>query len=471
MTQPQILIIDDEEAVCWSLKRGLERLGYAVQTAATAEAAIKAAREERFDAALVDVRLPTMDGVTAVQKLRGLQPTMQIAVMTAFGDLDTAVRAMTAGASEYLAKPFEWNRIQEVVKRLVASRGTATESRPREDVAAGELIGRSAGMQEVFKRIALAAPRDSCVLITGETGTGKELVARAIHKLSPRRDKPFVPVHLAAMSANLIESELFGHVKGAFSGATESRIGHLESAAGGTIFLDEIGEMDAAAQVKLLRVIERKELTPVGFSTPKPVDIRIVAATHRDLSAHVVAGKFRQDLFFRLNVFGIELPPLRDRIGDIPLLAEHRLRALDPKAPLLPTATIEFLQSRPWPGNVRELFHAIEHASIVSQGAALQPHHFPEASAATNGDPLDAAVAAWFREQANNSADHGKLHAALFRKVERSLIEQALKKTNGNRWQAARLLGISRTTVRKKIEEFGLEAAVADDADSDEGGD
>jgi two-component system, NtrC family, nitrogen regulation response regulator GlnG len=471
VTKPHILIIDDEEAVCWSLQRGLERLGYAVRTAATAEKAIKAANEDRFDAALVDVRLPTMDGVTAVEKLRALQPTMQIAVMTAFGDLDTAVRAMAAGASEYLAKPFEWNRIQEVVKRLVESRGASSEARPQEDSVAGEMIGRSAAMQEVFKRIALAAPRDSCVLIAGETGTGKELVARAIHRFSNRRDKPFVPVHLAAMSANLIESELFGHVKGAFSGATETRVGHLESAAGGTIFLDEVGEMDAAAQVKLLRVIERKELTPVGSSTPKPVDIRIVAATHRDLSAQVAAGKFRQDLFFRLNVFGIELPPLRARIGDIPLLAEHRLRALDPNAPPLPASTVEYLQSRSWPGNVRELFHAIEHASIVSQGAALLPHHFPEASSATNGDALDIAVAAWFREQASDPTNHGRLHAGLFRKVEESLIEQALKKTNGNRWQAARLLGISRTTVRKKIEEFGLEAAVADDAEPDESGD
>jgi len=470
MSQPRLLIVDDEEAVCWSLKRGLERTGLAVRVAATAEEALKVAGQERFDAALLDVRLPIMDGVTAVEKLRALQPNLRIAVMTAFGDLDTAVRAMAAGASEYLAKPFEWERIQQVVQRLLDGAGAATDAKPNTETTTGELIGRSSAMQEVFKRIALVAARDSCVLVTGETGTGKELVARAIHRFSPRRDKPFVPVHLAAMSPGLIESELFGHMKGAFSGATESRMGHLEAAAGGTIFLDEVGEMDAAAQVKLLRVIERKELTPVGSSTPKPVDIRIVAATHRDLSAQVAAAKFRQDLFFRLNVFGIELPPLRARLGDIPLLAEHKLRALDPNAPLLPAATVEYLQSRRWPGNVRELFHAIEHATIVSQGAPLQPHHFPEATTTAGADPLDQTVAAWFREQASEPEGHGKLHASLFRKIERTLIEQALKKTNGNRWQAARLLGVSRTTVRKKIEEFGLESAVADDAEPDDGG-
>jgi two-component system nitrogen regulation response regulator GlnG len=467
----RILIVDDEEAVCWSLRRGLERSGHDVTVAATGEEALKAAKDHRFDAALCDVRLPGMDGVTVVEKLRAIQPRLRIAVMTAFGDLDTAVRAMAAGASEYLAKPFEWNRIQEVVKRLLDGVEAPVQSRSISETAEGELIGRSAPMQEVFKRIALVASRESCVLVTGETGTGKELVARAIHKFSNRRDRPFVPIHLAAMSPTLIESELFGHVKGAFSGATESRIGHLESASGGTVFLDEVGEMDASAQVKLLRVIERKELTPVGSSTPKPVDIRIVAATHRDLSAHVAAGKFRQDLFFRLNVFGVELPPLRARVADVPLLAEHKLRSLDPAASALPKATIEYLQSRSWPGNVRELFHAIEHASIVSQGAPLQPHHFPEASASNIDDPLSAAVAAWFREKVADPAEQGKLHSSLFQNVERALITQALRKTDGNRWQAARLLGISRTTVRKKIEEYGLEAAVAADADPDDGGD
>jgi two-component system nitrogen regulation response regulator GlnG len=467
MTDARVLVVDDEEAVCWSIRRGLERTGVSVSVAATAEEAIKAAKGSKFDAAILDVRLPGMDGVTAVGKLKAMQPGMRIAVMTAYGDLDTAVRAVEAGAAEYLAKPFELARIREVVKRLLDGPKAEAVAAP-EPVAQGEMLGRSAPMLEVFKRIALVAARDSCVLVTGETGTGKELAARAVHRFSARKEKPFVPVHLAAMAPNLIESELFGHVKGAFSGATESRIGVLESADGGTVFLDEIGEIEPAVQVKLLRVIERKELTPVGSTTPRPIDIRLVAATHRNLEEQVAAGSFRRDLYFRLNVFRIEMPALRSRTSDIPLLAEQQLRRLDPKASAIPTATLEYLTQRSWPGNVRELFHAIEHAMIVSQGAALQPHHFPSATDSGEGMSIaDREMESWVRNQLANAADDGSHHEKMLFAVERKMLQEALKKNSGNRWRTGRMLGISRATVRKKVEEYRLESSAADDGDSE----
>ena len=316
-------------------------------------------------------------------------------------------------------------------------------------------------MQAVFKRIALVAPRDASVLITGESGTGKELVARAIHRHSARRDRPFLPVHVAALNPNLVESELFGHVRGAFTGAAQARPGHLLIADGGTIFLDELADIPLSVQVKLLRVLEHNEVLPVGATQPQPLNIRILAATHQDLAQCVAEGRFRHDLFFRLNVFQVHLPPLRERPEDIEPLAEHFLAPVR-AAPLpLPPATLRFLQSLPWFGNVRELRNALEHAAIVARGGPLLPEHFP--SLALEPSPPAAAtrcrgapLAGRPRTASKAREPPADLYAELLRSVEPALLEEVMRRVQGNRWAAAQWLGLNRATVRKKLGLYGL---------------
>ena len=327
-----------------------------------------------------------------------------VIVVTAFGNLPTAVRAVEDGAFDYLAKPFDLEQALDAVNRALQRR-PVKEAAPAEAPVAEpeEFVGRSSAMQAVFKRIALVAPRDACVLITGESGTGKELVARAIHRHSARRERPFLPVHIAALNPNLVESELFGHTKGAFTGANQSRSGLLALADGGTVFLDEIADIPLPVQVKLLRVLEHNEVLPVGANQPQPLNIRILGATHQDLAQCVAEGRFRHDLFFRLNVFQVQLPPLRERPEDIEALAEHFLRRFEPRAlPLLPE-TVRFLQSLPWFGNVRELRNALEHAAIVARGSALLPEHFPVLSVdhgpTTPAEQVASSVRKWLAEQ------------------------------------------------------------------------
>jgi two-component system nitrogen regulation response regulator GlnG len=455
-----ILIVDDEEAVCWSLQRALEREGYSVSVAASAEQAFTRINQQRPDVMVLDVRLPGMDGLTALARLRARAPDLPVIVVTAFGDLPTAVRAVEGGAFDYLAKPFDLNQALEVVERALQRRPTAEPAPEAADPpAAGpeEIVGRSPAMQTVFKRIALVAPRDAAVLITGESGTGKELVARAIHRYSSRRDRPFLPVHVAALNPNLVESELFGHTRGAFTGATQARPGLLALADGGTVFLDELADIPLPVQVKLLRVLEHNEVLPVGANQPQPLNIRILTATHQDLSRCVADGRFRHDLFFRLNVFQIALPPLRERLEDLEPLAEHFLRRFEPRAlPLLPE-TVRFLQSLPWFGNVRELRNALEHAAIVARGGPLLPEHFPtlvgDPSHSSPAEQLAAMVRKWLADRVR---EHGPnppsdLYAELLRCVEPALLEDVMRRVQGNRWVAAQWLGLNRATVRKKL--------------------
>ncbi len=339
MSVKHILIVDDEEAVCWSLERALGREGHSVAVAASAEQAFALLARQRPDVMILDVRLPGMDGLTALTRIRQIVPDLPVIVVTAFGDLPTAVRAVEGGAFDYLAKPFDLSQALETVHRALHRRPIPETKESAETATIGpeEIVGRGPAMQAVFKRIALVASRDACVLITGESGTGKELVARAIHRYSARRDRPFLPVHVAALNPNLVESELFGHARGAFTGATEARPGLLALANGGTVFLDELADIPLPVQVKLLRVLEHNEVLPVGGHQPQPLDIRILTATHQDLTRCVAEGRFRHDLYFRLNVFQIALPPLRERPEDIEPLAEHFLRRFEPRAlPLLP---------------------------------------------------------------------------------------------------------------------------------------
>jgi two-component system nitrogen regulation response regulator GlnG len=470
----QILIIDDEEAVCWALERALTREGYLVAVAASAEEGFVLAQQQRPDAVILDVRLPGMDGLAALGRLREMTGDAPVIVVTAFGNLSTAVRAVEGGAFDYLAKPFDLQQALDAVARALQRR-TPQAPPDNGEPAAGseEIVGPSPAMQAVFKRIALVAPRDSSVLVTGESGTGKELVARAIHRHSPRRDRPFLPVHVAALNPNLVESELFGHVRGAFTGASQAHPGLLALADGGTVFLDELADIPLPVQVKLLRVLEHNEVLPVGGTQPQSLNIRILAATHQDLSRRVAEGHFRHDLFFRLNVFQIHLPPLRERVEDIAPLAEHFLRRFEPSAlPLLPE-TLHFLQSLPWLGNVRELRNALEHAAIVARGGPLLPEHFPRLAlgpgAATPEEQLAAAVRLWLAQRIKGGGTAENLYPELLRLIEPVLLDEVMRRVQGNRWIAAKWLGLNRATVRKKLGVYDLTDAHRPQADRGEG--
>ena len=462
-----MLIVDDEEAVCWTLQRALQREGHRVAVASSAEEAFTLAQRQPPDVIVLDVRLPGLDGLTALARFQQLAPEAAVIVVTAYGNLSTAVRAVEGGAFDYLAKPFDLNQALETVNRALQRRVLQEQAQPPSAETPvpppEDIVGRSAAMQVVFKRIALVAPRDACVLITGESGTGKELVARALHRHGSRRERPFLPVHVAALNPGLVESELFGHVKGAYTGAAQARPGLLALADGGTIFFDELADIPLPVQVKLLRVLEHNEVLPVGSNHSQPLNLRVLAATHQNLERLVAEGKFRHDLFFRLNVFQIHLPPLRERTEDVLPLAEHFLRRLEPAAlPLLP-ATTAFLMEQPWLGNVRELRNALEHAVIVARGGPLLPEHFPTIGgygqgAGTPAEQLQAAVRMWLIERLKQGgkAAAENLYEDLLNCVEPALLDEVMRRVQGNRWVAAQWLGLNRATVRKKLGRHGL---------------
>ena len=474
-----ILIVDDEEAVCWALQRALTAEGHSTATAASAEQAFQLAAKRKPDAVILDVRLPGMDGLTALGRLRELSGDAPVVVVTAFGNLSTAVRRR---GERRLRLPHQAVRPRPGARRRAAGAAAAARrlSRARRRTATRspeEFVGKSPVMQAAFKRIALVAPRDASVLITGESGTGKELVARAIHRHSARRDKPFLPVHVAALNPNLVESELFGHTRGAFTGAAQRAPGQLVLADGGTIFLDELADIPLSVQVKLLRVLEHNEVLPVGGTQPQPLNIRIIAATHQDLARCVAEGRFRHDLFFRLNVFQVHLPPLRERPEDVEPLAEHFLRRFEPRSLPLAPATLKFLQSLPWFGNVRELRNALEHAAIVARGGPLLPEHFPsfalDPSPATPAAQVDAAIRRWLADRVREKGTEppAELYAEMLRIVEPALLEEVMRRVQGNRWAAAQWLGLNRATVRKKLGLYGLYQQAAGSQDVQPGKD
>lgn len=475
MAGKHVLLIDDEQSVCWALQRAFERTGYRVHSASSAEDGMALARKHRPDAIFLDVRLPGMDGIEALRHLRNITDDAPIVIMTAHGNLSTAVRAVEGGAFDYLSKPFDLSQALEVAARAVG-RPRVSDEPPALPESTEEIVGHSPSMQRVFKQIALVAPREACVLITGESGTGKELVARAIHRHSARRDKPFVPVHVAALNPNLVESELFGHVKGAFTGAAASRPGLLTLANGGTVFLDEVADIPLPVQAKLLRVLEFGEVTPVGSTTTQPLQVRVLSATHRDLIQEIAEGRFRHDLYFRLNAFQIHLPALRERGDDVLELADHFLRSLEPRALPLPEATKQLLKSRSWPGNVRELRHALEHAAILARGAPPLPEHFPAPAALPAAvdfkSQLQTWISRWIAEKVEQAApgEPANLHELLLSSIEPLLIGEVLKRLHGNRLAASRWLGLARATVRKLITKyFPNESADQEDDESSAG--
>jgi two-component system nitrogen regulation response regulator GlnG len=407
-----------------------------------------------------------MDGLTAMRAFHDRIGPAPVIIITAFGDLETAVRAMEGGSFDYLVKPFDLDRASTVVKR-------ALESQKARDLAGDSptaigpetLVGTSPAMQALFKSIALVAPADVPVLITGESGTGKELVARAIHRHSGRRDGPFLPICLAALSPGLVEGEIFGHLKGSFTGANQDRKGLLELASGGTVLLDEVGDIPLPLQVKLLRAIEHREVTPVGDARPRPTDIRVIAATNRPLADLMASGQFREDLFFRLGVFQIHLPPLRDRRDDIPALAEHFLRRSRlPEAAdtHLSKDVIAELRARPWTGNVRELRNTIEHAAIVARGRPILAEHLPAAAASAASTPgdqgIEEEIVRWTRQQAQTgSPGESPLYQRFLESFEPPLLRAVLERCGGNRAAAAQVLGIHRATLREKLRRYNIE--------------
>jgi two-component system nitrogen regulation response regulator GlnG len=464
-----ILIVDDEPAICWGLAELARQLKHEPQTASSAEQALTIAEQSNPSVVLLDVRLPGMDGLTAMSQLRQHLPDAKIIVMTAHGDLSTAVEAVRQGAFEYIVKPFDTRQIENLIARATAPPAPVNVVSPA-TVAQGPvpLIGKTPAMQEVFKRIALVAASDACVFVSGESGTGKELVARAIHQYSKRSSGPFVAVNVAALSPSLAESELFGHVRGSFTGAEQNRAGLLVDADGGTLFLDEVADIPLPVQVKLLRALEHGEVLPVGSGKTTRTNFRLISATHQDLLAKVREGTFRHDLYFRLCTFQIHLPPLRERKEDIPLLIAHFYQQLAANVGSgnFTAAAIDEAQRRPWHGNVRELRNAVEHALIVARQSPILPEHWPEAmqpilQPSPHDVPLEQRVKQLIREWSETRLQSGEeqktLYDELLRLVEPPLIEAALQKSKGECLAASRWLGMHRTTLRKKMDQYGLQ--------------
>ena len=441
----RILIVDDDTAFRESLAEMLGDLGHAVSAAPTVAAGLQVLQAGSVDVAIVDLRMPGEDGLAFLRKARGLSRAPCI-MLTAYASGGNTIEAMRLGAFDHLTKPIARTSLVEVLERALLSAGQAgspenVAQNPEQEGDEAELVSGSEAMRQVFKRIGLAADSDATVLVLGETGTGKELVARALHRNSVRAERPFVAVNCAAIPADLMESELFGHVKGAFTGAVSDRAGRFREAQGGTLFLDEVGDMPLPTQAKILRALQEREITPVGASRALPVNVRIIAATHRDLPDAVRQGRFREDLWYRLQVVPVHLPPLRERLGDVLLLAEHFLRQGGGASPKrLGADAARLLLAHDWPGNVRELRNAMERAALLCPGPVIGPEHIGLQPAAANGPAID-----W----------NGPLAPAVAQ-LEREMVTRALAATMGNRAEAARRLGLSRQQLYRKLAEFGL---------------
>lgn len=461
-----ILIVDDEPSICWALEQALSEDGHDVITTATAEDALDLVAAGNPDVVIMDIRLPGLDGLTALEKLKDHVRKTPVIMITAFGNIETAVQAVHRGAFEYLTKPFDLDEAVSVIRRALESNGLSLPVEGDELSGATTeqlLLGSSPVMQDVFRKIAYVANHDVPVLITGESGTGKELVAAAIHRYSNQSNGPFIPVCIPAMNDSMMESELFGHTKGAFTGAVAERDGLLKAADKGTAFFDEIGDIALSTQIKLLRVLETKSVIPVGGNNGRASDFRLVAATNRNLEALVQTGAFREDLFYRLNVYRIEVPPLRDRRADIPLLAQHFMRRLDPEGQVnLSEDSLREMTNRQWKGNVRELRNAIEHAVIVTRSGEIRPDAFPPPSQMLleenkNPSNLQQAVHAWWNSHCKTLGDPSEtsdVYDTFLAETEPVLLANALKSSHGNRQEAAKILGMHRQTLRDKLKKY-----------------
>jgi len=447
----RVLVVDDEEIVRESLGGWLTQDGHEVESVPDGPTALERVRASRWSILLVDLKMPGMDGLQVLEQARKLQPEAAVVIMTAYATVDTAVSAIKLGAYDYLVKPFDPEELSLMIQKIVSQQRLVRENEVLRKVLKREygfhdVVSKSPAMQRVFELARVAAPSSSTVLILGESGTGKEVLARAIHKESSRRDGPFVAVSCAALTETLLESELFGHEKGAFTGATARRKGKFEAAAGGTLFLDEIGDISPKLQVDLLRVLEERKLQRVGGNEPVDVDVRIIAATHRDLKAAAQEGRFREDLYYRLNVIPVQLPPLRERREDIPLLVERFLEVLSVELAKriegVSAEALAALLSHPWPGNVRELRNVLERGAVVAQGHVIQLADLGLGQAPSPAGPAG---------KGSGQPDPPSLEA-----VEKRHIGEVLQFTGGNVTRSARILGIDRVTLYNKIRRYQL---------------
>lgn len=450
-----ILVVDDDDAHRSMLRTMLRSWGFAVEEAADGDEAVALVRERAFDAVLTDVRMARMDGIHALKAMLEYNPALPVVLMTAFSSVETAVDALRLGAYDYLVKPLDFDLLRETLEQCIERSRHSVENRElrrqlTEAAASEEIIGRSDALKRMLGFIETVAPTEATVLVTGESGTGKELVARALHAASARADKPLVTVNCAALAETLLESELFGHEKGAFTGADRRREGRFVQANGGTLFLDEIGEMPLQLQAKLLRALQQGEIQRVGSDTPITVDVRVIAATNRDLRQEVQEKRFREDLYFRLNVISIEVPPLRRRGEDIPLLAAYFLQRFAERnrksiKGFSPQAMDSLLRYS-WPGNVRELENAVERAVILCNGDLVTGAELP-----------DNIAHAAPQEEGPAQQESLSLAGMALELVERRAIEDTMRQTGDNKSEAARRLGITRATLHNKLRKYGLE--------------
>jgi len=457
----RVLVVDDDAAMREMLVSLVEDEGMHAEGAEGAAKALERVRDAEFDAVLSDIRMPGLSGIELLGRLREARPGLPVVLMTAFGSIDSAVEAMRAGAFDYITKPFKRGEVLVVLERAFALRALEEENRRLRRAVDrtsrfGELLGESPAMREIFALIRKIADGRSSVLITGESGTGKEVVARTLHFAGSGRDRPFVPVNCTAIPEGLLESELFGHVRGAFTGAHASRRGLFETANGGTLFLDEIGDMGPGLQSKLLRVLQDGEIRPVGGTHTAKVNVRIIAATNQDLREAMDAGRFRRDLFYRLNVIDIHIPPLRERREDIPLLAEAFLaKHAGDRRLTLSRAALAKLMRFPFEGNARELENLIERAIALCEGPEIQPGDLPPLEGEEHDAPGDAdagAGAAAATGDADALVRTAVEHRMSLRELEDLYIDRVLEETGGNKVQAARILGINRRTLYRRGE-------------------
>ncbi len=450
MAQPQVLIVDDDKSLREFLEIFLSKDGFRVLTAGDGEEALQELQKTEVDVVLADIRMPKMDGIAFLKALRERGLNLPVIMITAYASLDTAVQAKREGAFDYVSKPFKLDELRKLIERALEKRGGGDNHLVGDGDTFG-IIGKSPAMRRVFEMLPRIARAPSNVLITGESGTGKELVARAIHRLSPRKDKPFIAVNCGGIPPNLLESELFGYKAGAFTGATRDKEGLFQKAHQGTIFLDEIGEIPPEVQVKLLRVVQEKVVMPLGATKEVKVDVRIISATNRDLEKEVLAGNFREDLYYRLNVISLHLPPLRERKEDIPLLVEHFLRKYAQKMGKeiegISDFALKALLEYDFPGNVRELENIIERSVALETGPLILPE----------------SLALSRRKEKENSQDfeiklppEGLDLEEFLARIEISLLKQALARTGGNKTEAARLLGLNFRSFRYRLAKYGL---------------